>query len=556
MVGLWSKSYNILEMPEFVISGYRYGLDTRKDVLTSQPGTLVTCENAHINTGGELEKRKSFELYKDVLILDDFGNSDVGTFGIENTDAGLVVFGSAYAFGASSPFGAPNLQSALPTGITYQQLLHPALGIFGDDYDRTIHRITAIPFSENFNGKAFAAATFADGNTFLYYDGAIVEHSQNGLVFSALTDLATLATALQRQLVNIGWVPPSGDATADSVDELGVVQNGSYLVKSPQADYFTPIVDETSALGRIGVKNIDQDGIGTQGTKAVAGFKVNALTVTPGAANYNGGGTVAYTGLVIGATYTWTKGVNDTSFSSGTTILAATGSFVADATTGNGQGTPAAAVTATLVSNAHYKLEAPESAEVGAALAELCGGTIILVDTATNIAAFIARSVNDLTSVHSYTAISKDDSVFVYAPASFGNVTFNLTVTGAVSAAGPPPTDLSGVITPSPLNVTLALAKNRTTTVKGDAKIDASGGTGPYTFLWEEATLGSGNGIIITQFAANESKANNATASFSKSLVPNTTVKGNFKCTITPFSGPTLIVYLTVSLTATFKSGQ
>ena len=42
------------------IESFKPGLDTRRSELTSLPGTLEVCENAHINPGGEIEKRKAF----------------------------------------------------------------------------------------------------------------------------------------------------------------------------------------------------------------------------------------------------------------------------------------------------------------------------------------------------------------------------------------------------------------------------------------------------------------------------------------------------------------
>jgi hypothetical protein len=65
--------------------------------------------------------------------------------------------------------------------------------------------------------------------------------------------------------------------------------------------------------------------------------------------NYDGTGTVSYAGLIVGHSYYWLKGVNDTSFTCGALTLVASGSFVATATTGTGIGTLAQDVTASLV---------------------------------------------------------------------------------------------------------------------------------------------------------------------------------------------------------------
>lgn len=50
-------------MPYVVIEDFRFGLDTRRHPLVSPPGTLQTLTNAHINRGGEIEKRYGFTDY-------------------------------------------------------------------------------------------------------------------------------------------------------------------------------------------------------------------------------------------------------------------------------------------------------------------------------------------------------------------------------------------------------------------------------------------------------------------------------------------------------------
>ena len=80
-------------MPYLTVDNFKFGLDTRRSELTSQPGTLEVCENAHISEGGEVEKRAAFVPFADVSCLD--SNGDQGNFGLQDTENGLVVFGSA-----------------------------------------------------------------------------------------------------------------------------------------------------------------------------------------------------------------------------------------------------------------------------------------------------------------------------------------------------------------------------------------------------------------------------------------------------------------------------
>jgi hypothetical protein len=89
-------------MAFFEIQNFKMGLDTRRSELTSQPGTLEVLQNAHINQGGEIEKRKAFVATP----------LPAGTYGFEPLLTSIVVFGSITA-------------PAMPTGFTYQQLMHP-----------------------------------------------------------------------------------------------------------------------------------------------------------------------------------------------------------------------------------------------------------------------------------------------------------------------------------------------------------------------------------------------------------------------------------------------
>lgn len=305
-------------MPYISIDNFKFGLDTRREQLANQPGTLLTCENGFINVGGEIERRKSFGQDADLSAID--SNADTGIFGLEVISGGLVAFGSAVPFankyitgvgvaisnivssgagglinitvvngvitaatvsvgGAGyaandyvTPVGAfgtgavikiltiggggailtlsvirgyqqsmPVITTAMPVGYTYQQLIHPALtdsyvldGPWGDpalgggygglgtadatNYDRTKHRITSVGFSTNYNGKSFVSATFADGNTFLYYDGSIIRNSSDGVMFNSYTTNLkrnqVITYELARQVLQIsGWGANANNAS-------------------------------------------------------------------------------------------------------------------------------------------------------------------------------------------------------------------------------------------------------------------------------------------------------------------------------------------------------
>jgi len=50
-------------MPYVLVEDFKGGIDTRRTVVTSVPGTAVTLTNAHVTRGGEIEKRRAFKLW-------------------------------------------------------------------------------------------------------------------------------------------------------------------------------------------------------------------------------------------------------------------------------------------------------------------------------------------------------------------------------------------------------------------------------------------------------------------------------------------------------------
>lgn len=137
-------------MAYLVIENFKRGLDTRRNILTSEPGCLVEMDNAHVTRGGEVEKRKAFKLV---------GNVGIETYGLEGCGDTVFVFGSA-----------PTAQ--VPAGVTYQRLVHP---------DGPSFSMTKVVSFTSYAGKPFVIAEFNDGARYCYYDGQIVEDSVNGI---------------------------------------------------------------------------------------------------------------------------------------------------------------------------------------------------------------------------------------------------------------------------------------------------------------------------------------------------------------------------------------
>jgi hypothetical protein len=135
-------------MAYLVIENFVGGLDTRRHLLTSKPGSVVELRNAHITRGGEIEKRKIFELYKTL---------PAGTFGLNVCGNKLFTFGSQAL--------------SVPSPIDYRRCQHPD-GIFA---------MTKLVSFTTYAGKPFIIAEFADSNRYAFYDGVIVDDWVTGV---------------------------------------------------------------------------------------------------------------------------------------------------------------------------------------------------------------------------------------------------------------------------------------------------------------------------------------------------------------------------------------
>jgi hypothetical protein len=249
-------------MAELKIENFKYGLDARRDDLVAQPGTLVTLNNGHINPGGEAEKRGSYTA--------DANLYPTNTFGLQDTDTGLMTFGSD---------ASPN--AALPTGVTYQKLLDP--------YNPGTS-MSAVLFSWSYLGKAVVIAQYITGNVVVFYNGSAILQISDGYVGVPQTN--------PQQSINLagifnripGWladpnvtslVPWKTGNLNTGYNETAL--NGSTLVMSPPNVHFTPTVaNNSSASGIIGVQLIDQNYPGIAAVAARAAFVLGTSGVNTG----------------------------------------------------------------------------------------------------------------------------------------------------------------------------------------------------------------------------------------------------------------------------------
>lgn len=272
-------------MSYLVLDGFPKGLDVRRFSLAPQPGSLVELSNGHLTNGGEIEKRKAFVLYANVAIAETGAELTAGvrTFGMQETGVGLTVFGSADVFGTG---GTHDLASAMPAGVTYQQLQHPAV-IDGVTYDKTKHALTAVTGSCVYGGLIFAVATFEDDNVFCYYDGALVRDMTDGLVMAHLDTNTKIATAIKemvnRSTTSSGYSATSSGANVTITGPLGSVYQISTTVTTSASGVLTATINNAptspvSANPATGSFRIT-GGSALPGTNRITKVEVQSVTV-------------------------------------------------------------------------------------------------------------------------------------------------------------------------------------------------------------------------------------------------------------------------------------
>ena len=165
-------------MAYLVIENFVGGLDTRRHILTSKPGSVVELRNGHVTRGGEVEKRKVFQLYKTL---------PAGTFGLNVCANRLYTFGSQ------------NLSASIPSPILYNRLQHPD-GVLP---------MTKLVSMTSYAGKPFAIAEFSGGSRYAFYDGVIVADWVTGVFRASHVDISGFLNELKNSINAGGYTATS-----------------------------------------------------------------------------------------------------------------------------------------------------------------------------------------------------------------------------------------------------------------------------------------------------------------------------------------------------------
>jgi len=272
-------------MPYIAITNFKYGLDTRRSQLSSQPGTLLVLNNAHITEGGQIEKRKAFvkttmpastyglqqtstTIYKfgsksstglsiatvsrakastvatlvlngahglvtgnSVTITGVGGTGYNGTFTVTVTAYNTITYTVAAGTETTTADTGGTVTStaawggtigSMPSGFTYQQLYHPAV-LNGTVYTSN-YAMTAVIASTLFSNAPFVIAKFADNGVYVYYDGSLVNDYVAGVILGYMSTNGLIAKNIVSQLsLTTGYASSTQVGTTAVLDIIGNV---------------------------------------------------------------------------------------------------------------------------------------------------------------------------------------------------------------------------------------------------------------------------------------------------------------------------------------------
>lgn len=232
------------------VKDFKAGMDRRRPISALEAGTLYTLENAHLTRNGDIESRKKF--------VTKYELPEGKTFGLH----GLL--GNLYTFGS--------VATSVPSGVTYQRLQ----SVSGSP-------MSALLDSDNFDGKIYAIAEFADGTVHHFYDGTIVSDWESGVVIASFGDNDGIAAHLRSLIALDEDFTSSVAANTITIEKA---ENGSFTIDAKTANVEGGTDDQTITLARLRVGLEEVLSVGgitilggslSAGVNKVVSLKVNAV---------------------------------------------------------------------------------------------------------------------------------------------------------------------------------------------------------------------------------------------------------------------------------------
>lgn len=280
-------------MPYILVEDFRGGLDRRRMNVTAAPGTLIELKNAHITRGGEIEKRPAF------VEITQLPSNTIGL---------AAAAGQIYTFG-SDPESNVTFAANTPSNVRYIRLQHPS----GEE-------LTDVMSVDFYNGQLYAAAQFADGRIYHYFNGVRITDWFDGRARATfeVTSGTVGGTAATASFEVTGGTSNPGDELrilrVNAVDLISapVSHNGSNNLTA--ANIATAITNGPSNYTAAAVNNvvtITAPGVGITYNGFQVTFEVDGAFTVGNLAHMSGGIDNAITAItvdgvnIIGSQITW-----------------------------------------------------------------------------------------------------------------------------------------------------------------------------------------------------------------------------------------------------------
>lgn len=258
-------------MAYLVVENFSAGLDTRRHPLTARPGTLQKLKNAHVSRGGEIEKRKAFE------VINTLGPAFTHPFhGLQATSDKIYTFTGGW----DSQTGNKELQ--VGTSNLYAMLLiHPSYTL-GNYNGNMLPTLDGVIYSTMYGGKVFVLARFNNGDVIPYYDGEFLSDFYVGKTRGWMTSVSpnpwdVFCSTLAWQIRGGSFGLSSTGWDADSSNLPAGAQSWVDVTAPPDVD-FTPSATADEGI-TITTSTITEYKAGIAATKASGGFSVTSGTL-------------------------------------------------------------------------------------------------------------------------------------------------------------------------------------------------------------------------------------------------------------------------------------
>lgn len=242
--------------PQYLmLEDFASGIDLRKSVITTKPGALRVLTNGFVTAGGEIEKRRRFQL------LGVMPNNTVGLGAVDNV---LYTFGTA-------------ADVTPPAPVLYHRLIPTGGGV-------TITRVLDV---DVFNAKLFVIARFSDNSVRRFYDGAQVSGTFLG---------GSAARTYRSKVYTVDGPNLRFSQTNDAANwsglSSGIIDTTSQDAGSPDLIGLEAYYNSMALLGRrsIQIWNLDPDPAQNNLVQILA----NIGLVAPGGAARYGNGDVIF----------------------------------------------------------------------------------------------------------------------------------------------------------------------------------------------------------------------------------------------------------------------